>query len=284
MLLAYLDESGHESGEYVVLAGFLGTEEQWAGFETEWLSELGPGRSFHIKDLRWNKESTRRRLERLGAIPYRHGLKPLVGSVCVADYQDLAANLPEVYSIQGYYLALFPILAAVHLTISEGEHITWTFEEQHDYSAQAKRIFKVFARTRGEARFSDVSFVSKDNTCRTQIADFLAYAVLQRQRDANSDRAIWCRPILGDDSFLGKIVDRDMIRLITDFALVSAAALTAIQTGRDPRIHFAERYSGKREIHEALQRAEDARAKEVETSTQRKSAIPNSDSPNGPNT
>jgi hypothetical protein len=29
MYSVYLDESGHETGDHVVLAGYLGTEEQW---------------------------------------------------------------------------------------------------------------------------------------------------------------------------------------------------------------------------------------------------------------
>jgi hypothetical protein len=111
LLTAYLDESGHESGKFVVIAGFLGTDAQWSAFEAEWQESLGYSSSFHIKDLRWNKDSTRRWLEKLGAIPHKHGLQALIGAANVSDYAHLAANLPEAYATQGYYIALHPIFA-----------------------------------------------------------------------------------------------------------------------------------------------------------------------------
>ena len=36
MLTAYLDETGHEGKDLVILAGFLGTAEQWEKCETDW--------------------------------------------------------------------------------------------------------------------------------------------------------------------------------------------------------------------------------------------------------
>jgi hypothetical protein len=40
MLTAYLDESGHEGKDLVILAGFMGTAEQWEKCEADWHSEL----------------------------------------------------------------------------------------------------------------------------------------------------------------------------------------------------------------------------------------------------
>jgi hypothetical protein len=263
MLTAYLDESGHESGKFVVIAGFLGTDAQWSALEAEWQESLGQSSSFHIKDLRWNKDSTRRRLEKLGAIPHKHGLQALIGAVNVSDYAHLAANLPEAYAIQGYYIALHPILAAVKLTVPSSQTINWVLEEQHDYEAQARRIFRVYAEDFGPNRFSNVSFASKAASCLGQSADYLAYAVLQELRDAASTRAQWCRPIRGDGTFLGKITEAKEMRAIADTALRQAAALTALQTGVNPRMR-PHNYAGKRGVAEALQRAEDARKKRKE--------------------
>jgi hypothetical protein len=41
MLLAYFDDSGtHGNSEIVVMAGFVGTEEQWKIFEKAWSKKL----------------------------------------------------------------------------------------------------------------------------------------------------------------------------------------------------------------------------------------------------
>ena len=282
MLTAYLDESGHESGEYVVLAGFLGTDAQWASFEPDWRAALGQSASFHIKDLRCNKDSTRRRLARLGAIPHQHGLRPLIGALRVSDYADLAANLPEAFAIQGYFIALQPILAAVHLMVPQTETVRWFLEEQHDYEAQARRVFRVYTESHGTPRLSDIHFVSKTSstTCLGQPADFLAYAVLQELRDPSSIRAQSCKPIRGDGTFWGKIVERDEMRAIADTSLRLAAQLTALQTGIDPRMRI-HNYAGKKEIAQALQRAEDARKQRLEAQTSTSDELSTSEEESG---
>lgn len=48
MYSVYLDESGQETGEHVVLVGYLGSEEQWTAFDLEWKLALGTTRNFHI--------------------------------------------------------------------------------------------------------------------------------------------------------------------------------------------------------------------------------------------
>ncbi len=59
MLTAYLDESGHDSKDWMCLAGFLGNENQWKDCSEKWRIGLGPNRkSLHMRTLRWNNEST----------------------------------------------------------------------------------------------------------------------------------------------------------------------------------------------------------------------------------
>lgn len=73
--------------------------------------------------------------------------------------------------------------------------------------------------------------------------------------DPNSIRAKWCEPIFSVNSFIGMIVGRDLIRLIVGESLNAAAALTTLQTGKDPRVHFASAFSNKKEVHDAMKRA-----------------------------
>lgn len=254
MYSVYLDESGHETGEHVVLAGYLGSEEQWVAFEKEWKEALGTTEAFHIAKLRWNKDSTRRRLAKLGPIPHRHGLIKVIGAVKVSDYADLLQNMSEIYAVQGYHACLFPIIVEVLKAVRVGQHIRWVFEEQQDYEQQARNVFRNFPET-DRNRLTDISFVGKDASIRTQPADFLAYAMLQKRRAPQSIRAQWCEPIFSVNSFLGMIVGRDLIRKIVKESLDAAALLTTLQTGKDPRIQFASAFETKKEVHEAMKRA-----------------------------
>jgi len=254
MYSVYLDESGHETGEHVVVAGYLGSEDQWLSFEEEWKHALGLSRNFHMAKLRWNRDSTRQRLAKLGPIPHRHGLVKVIGAVKVSDYADLLHNMSEAYAAQGYHLCLFPIIVEVLKAVPVNASISWVFEEQHDYEQQTRNVFRNFPSVERE-RLSNVTFVGKDSTVRTQPADFLSYAMLQKRRDPHSVRARWCEPIFSVTSFLGMIVGHDLIRAILKQSLDAAAGLTTIQSGKNPRVQFASTYESKKEVHEAIARA-----------------------------
>lgn len=254
LLKVYLDESGHEADGFVVIAGFLGSERQWSAFEQDWLANLGNTTAFHIRRLRWGKLATKQRLARLAAIPHRHGLLPVVGAVKVSDYQDLPANNAESYSTQGYLIALFPIVIELLRATPSTEKIEWIFEEQGQYEREARNILRVLGGTLGQHRFGAISFVTKETTCRTQPADFLSFAVLQDLRNPASEKAEWCRPILGDRPYIGKIMDEALIRQVMGFALPAAALKTEIEMGFDPRRRFSK-YQTKAEVRQALERA-----------------------------
>lgn len=59
----YLDDSGHPSDKpYVVVAGFLASEDQWIAFETRWKAALGKyrlGEAFHMTDFEASKRTDR---------------------------------------------------------------------------------------------------------------------------------------------------------------------------------------------------------------------------------
>ena len=59
----YLDDSGHPSDKpYVVVAGFLASEDQWIAFEDEWKAALGKyrlGEAFHMTDFEASKRTDR---------------------------------------------------------------------------------------------------------------------------------------------------------------------------------------------------------------------------------
>ena len=90
MLTAYLDETGHEGKDLVILAGFLGTAEQWEKCEADWRSGLGKRKHLHMAELRWSRpERLRPLLSTLGPIPHAAGLQAVYSAVKIADYADL---------------------------------------------------------------------------------------------------------------------------------------------------------------------------------------------------
>jgi Protein of unknown function (DUF3800) len=254
MLTVYLDESGQESPEHVVIAGFVGTDEQWKSFIPDWQAALGPQRqSLHMCELRWNKPRIEGLLARLGPIPRKHGLIPVVGAVRVSDYSDMLTNDAQAILMSGYNLALYPVLIDVLQSFPETERIKWVFEEQPDHEVRARSTIEKFTAFQCQQRLSGIEFAPKHSTILTQPADYLAYATIQRLRDPDSKRAKWCSPILQGDKRLGKIVDRETIRSIANFVVSNAERATFLDTG-GTSAEVSLRYGGKRQIHEALRR------------------------------
>ena len=95
MLTGYFDESGHQSKDHVIIAGFVGNESQWTSVAEAWNKGLGRRKTLHMSKLRgWSKPHTGRLLERLGTIPKQFSLQPAMGGVRVSDYEDLIDGTP----------------------------------------------------------------------------------------------------------------------------------------------------------------------------------------------
>src|SRR6266481_3768000 len=111
MLTAYLDESGHETKDWMFVAGFLGKENQWKELVPSWKEALGPQRkNLHMSDLRWNKQATKDLLSRLGPIPYECKLQPVLAGVRMRDYEDLIEGTPAEKLLKGYLAAIIPLV------------------------------------------------------------------------------------------------------------------------------------------------------------------------------
>jgi hypothetical protein len=97
----YLDASGHPDDQpYIVVAGFVATEQQWLAFDPEWkgaLKEFGLGSVFHMVDFESSKPVNRGEiLQRLTEIINHHTLAHFSCFVNLADYKKLNA----VYMIE----------------------------------------------------------------------------------------------------------------------------------------------------------------------------------------
>lgn len=222
---AYLDESGHEGSSHVVIAGFLGDDDQWAACARLWRRALAPRHSLHMCALRWqSKRNNRVRdlLKRMGPIPYTCGLVPIFGGVNVGDYSDLIA-CPITQAInKGYMLSLYALVPWALSTLRGEDRLKIVLETNDRYSAMTPIIplicsgiadatkNPIFATATGKPRLVGVEFIAK--SVLTEPADYLAFSLLQQLRDAKSQKARWCTPILGSGYGFGHFLTREEAR------------------------------------------------------------------------
>jgi hypothetical protein len=221
MIRTYLDESGHESKDYVMVCGHGGYSKQWAVFAGAWLEALGPQRKrLHMKDLRWDKPHTQRMLARLGTIPDFAGLKRIVGGVKVSDYEDLVVGTPVEKLLKGYIAALFAAVISALSVLPENERLEIVLEEQHEYETRVGLALSSIATLPdprmytkdGKTKLARWVFVPHKKEILLDQADYLCYAVLQKCREETSTKAQWCAPILGDGKNIGRVVTREEAR------------------------------------------------------------------------
>jgi len=220
MICAYLDETGQHARDYVIVAGHIGYPSQWERFDLAWRNALGKQRTrLHMQALRWSSDSTQRLLARLGSVPSDCGLKRLFGGVRVSDYEDLIPGSRAKKVINGYACAVLSVATSLLLCdVPDGERFELIFERQDRYWTYAQVVLSTISqdpnpklRTKnGESKLAKWS--SAQSGMRFDQADYLCYALLQRQRDQGSRKAAWCSPILESGSEIGQIMTRDAIR------------------------------------------------------------------------
>jgi hypothetical protein len=206
VLKAYLDESGQESKDLVVIAGFLGNEDAWTNLVSPWKAALGPQRkSLHMHDLRFKKKSEMLMLKRLAPLPVSCGLIPLHGGVRVRDYEDLLPDSNFFYKLHsGYISALFALVASVLFWLPNDERVELLFEQQDTYFWLANLILGFISgshlpacRTKdGKPKIAKWGQVPKGSTPLTEPADFFSFSMLHRERDPDSLKSTWCLPLL----------------------------------------------------------------------------------------
>lgn len=228
MITAYLDESGHETKDWMFVAGFFGNDEQWKALVPLWEEALGPQRKhLHMNGLRWNSDSTKKLLARLGPLPYKSSLRPTLAGVCARDYEDLLSGTMGQKLLKGYVACIIPMVIQILRSIPQNERLEVVFEQQREYEPYAKLAMKAitdlnvfnqdFMSTEdGLPKLAKWSFVPKNSTLLTEPADYIAFALRHLWQDENSKKTQWCRPILdpSDGAAVGAILRREQIRQI----------------------------------------------------------------------
>ena len=209
LLTAYLDESGtHDTSPISIMAGYLGTAEQWGALDAEWMALLQRAGVWHVhavdlfKRTRtfkgWPAEKVNAFAVQLDGVIARH--LQLGFSVIVRDndYRTIYAEGPKPRRsrLDSKYgvcfracLAFVPSFIAAELRLaSEGQSarettINFVLEEGHRNLGDARRLFELF---KADAlpewhHLVGIFDVSKKNSPGAQAADFLAYCVYQAE-------------------------------------------------------------------------------------------------------
>jgi hypothetical protein len=190
MLTAYLDESGHETRDLMVLAGFLGDSVQWGNCAENWKIALGRRKSLHMKSLQWSKP---KRIEKLlcalGPVPHAAGLRAVFTTAAMSDYDDITtgAKLERLY--KSYMISLMGIIDVVSDNIPANETFKLVLEANDQYRVNVQSLFKAARKLKtsdGRQKLTSIEFVNKGITSLTEPADYLAYALIQQYRSRGS--------------------------------------------------------------------------------------------------
>jgi len=150
----YLDDSGHPKNQpYVVVAGFVATEQQWQHFKPRWetaLKKYGLGHTFHMTDFMSEKRSALREDQILGAlrtIIREHTVAAFASGVAVEDYRRVNA----LYTLEEYLGAPYALV---------GREITKQVRQwQAEMCKPEDRI--LFFVEQGTLHFGDLEQVAK---------------------------------------------------------------------------------------------------------------------------
>jgi len=217
MLKAFLDETNsNKQGEMCVVAGFLGSEEQWDGLAKEWQSILDKTnrKPLHMNALRW-KESDRKLLAALGPLPDKYNLTRIMGVVSNQDYRDCVEGKIRDYTAAPYALAMQACIAHVLLHLPAGEEVAFIFEKHAVYNKSAQVIYDaIFEWHDGNPKLHSLTHVRKDAYVALQPADYLAFQLGHFFLDPASQKSRWGISILGNGNVRGVKLERAEIQRI----------------------------------------------------------------------
>jgi hypothetical protein len=209
ILTTYLDESGtHAESPISVLAGYVGTSDQWKGVETDWAALVTKAgvRHIHAVDLfkrtkqfkGWKAVDVNALAVSLDGVIAKH--LQLGFSIIVRDddYRSIYAagphpRRPPKDSKYGVLfracLAFVPSFIASELKLAEqtdlAKHTTINFalEAGHRNVGDARRLFELYkadALTAWRNLVGTLDITTKDSVG-AQVADFLAYTVYRME-------------------------------------------------------------------------------------------------------
>jgi Protein of unknown function (DUF3800) len=209
LLSAYIDESGtHDTSPISVMAGYLGTADQWGAFDADWTALVqGAGlRHVHAVDLfkrtkqfrEWPADRVNAFAVQLDGVIARHlelGFSIIIRDddyrrIYIEGARPRRSRLDSKYGVcfraclafaPSYIVSELRLLGEAQL--SEETTINFVLEDGHRNVGDARRLFELFkADALPEWQNLVGTFdVSKKDSPGAQAADFLAYCVYRAE-------------------------------------------------------------------------------------------------------
>jgi hypothetical protein len=212
VLTAYFDESGtHEGDHLCVVAGFVGTEDQWKRFIPDWEKSLRPKKHLHMTDLRWNsgKQRIAKLLQRLGPIPDRNNLNRVAGGVWQKDYRELVKGRVQSIFVHPYVCAALLCVNGALECLDSSDRIAFVFEYHERYKPCLDALYEVVFKF--DPRISGIAMLRKCESICFEPSDYLAFQIREWMTDKESPKAKLGMSILGSGDVGGDIVKRKQL-------------------------------------------------------------------------
>lgn len=236
MLHAYLDESEYQ-GPICVVAGFVGSDNQWEALGNDWKKALSPKKHLHVSQLRWNPRYFPRNtklLDRLGPIPYLHGLTPLAGIISLETWKSASLRNETIGTFDLWLLAFRKIFLGLSQWLPENETVSIHFENHGKFAPIIHQMWESVKRSgMADNRFVNFGFIEKNVCSFLEPADFLASQLKEYLRDPKSGRAACGLSIMkdGENCYGGQwSVDE----LLSHSRHVATELLISLNQGRHP--------------------------------------------------
>jgi hypothetical protein len=226
ILMAYFDESGIDPREQLcVVAGFVGDVAQWTGFASDWIPAIRPRTNLHMKDIRWHNKRrypySVELLEKLGSIPHRYNLTPVKMELRHQDHCEILAGKVESEFTTPYQLCATGCISTVLSEVAgPKDEVLFLFDWQEGKRADDFKRLKalVYDWAKFDKRVKDIDFRRRESTVCLDPADYLAFALLYRDIDPESDRAKASAPILAGERRRGHRYSREHLALLVQNA------------------------------------------------------------------
>jgi hypothetical protein len=201
LLTGYFDESGLHEEDVCVVAGFVGNDAQWSAFAADWIPAIKPGKNLHMRKLRWNSHpvAVPKRLARLGPIPHKFNLSPVMAGMKWKDYNSIVKpKNKNKFSHPYVFCALCAIEVVLH-EIAEDDEVLFLFDRQEGLRRETMEELRaiVFDWLGADKRVKGIDFMCYEDTVCLDPADYLAYIIRERSLDMNSFKSRAGESIIG---------------------------------------------------------------------------------------
>jgi hypothetical protein len=179
LLSAFFDETGIHAGAPVTfVAGFIGTDDQWAKVCDHWDVEMN-GEVFHYKTMCLEEE----RLDRLAVILASSELQVIAAGFC-GDWNKAISHKPDWKNRfpSCYHFALETCVDQMDQWAAEGwnsEPIALMFSRQNEYAKRAEEIWRTFRGNGLWNNFVSFAYGDPETVLQLQPADMIAYETFQ---------------------------------------------------------------------------------------------------------